>query len=98
MTETFNNCLTSGDLLIVLDIYYAGGTADTSISAADLLSGVQGPRTESGLSRTAVSEYVTAFAQDGDFVIVMGARDPTLTDLAHDIVGTLSEKSSVHAE
>jgi UDP-N-acetylmuramate--alanine ligase len=90
LAETFNKCLTSEDFLIVLDIYYAGGTADTSISAADLLSGVNVPRTESGLSRADVVECVRAFVQNGDSVVVMGARDPTLTDFAKDILAVLS--------
>ena len=98
LAETFNKCLTSEDLLIVLDIYYAGGTVDASISAADLQSGVHVPRTESGLSRPAVVECVREFAQAGDIVVIMGARDATLTDLAQEILAQVDKKSATSTE
>jgi UDP-N-acetylmuramate--alanine ligase len=92
LIETFNKCLTSEDFLILLDIYYAGGTVDASISAADLLEGVHVPRAEKAASRKGVARQVTDFVESGDDVVVMGARDPTLSDLARAIVTALSDE------
>ncbi len=93
LVETFNKCLTPEDFLIVLDIYYAGGTVDASVSAADLLSEVHVPRAESGLSRKHLIQKVKDFARAGDVIVVMGARDPTLSVLAREIIAALPNKS-----
>jgi UDP-N-acetylmuramate-alanine ligase len=74
------------DKLYLPEIYYAGGTADKSISSADLvahLNNVTGRETGIFLeSKDAVLAAVATAARPGDFVISMGARDPALGDFA----------------
>jgi UDP-N-acetylmuramate--alanine ligase len=80
------------DVLYVPPIYYAGGTADQSISSADLVAhlnaqarGVAGraagraPDHPAGIateSKDAAIKMVVARARPGDVVLSMGARDP----------------------
>jgi UDP-N-acetylmuramate-alanine ligase len=74
------------DKLYLPEIYYAGGTADKSISSADLiahLNNVTGRVTGIFLeSKEDVLAAVAAAARSGDFIISMGARDPALGDFA----------------
>ncbi|MDI6792518.1 MAG: Mur ligase domain-containing protein [bacterium] len=83
LISTFETCLDKNDLLYIPDIYYAGGTAARDISSADLIR----PLKEKGLSayyypqRDEIVKEVAARVQPEDAVIVMGARDNTLSNL-----------------
>ncbi|MDI6793782.1 MAG: cyanophycin synthetase [bacterium] len=91
LIHTFETCLDKDDLLYIPDIYYAGGTAARDISSADLIY----PLKEKGFSayyypqREDIVKEVKMQVQPGDAVIVMGARDGTLSNLCHRL---LSEK------
>ncbi len=86
MMEAAATVLGPEDKLYLPEIYYAGGTADKSISSADLvahLNRITGRETGIFLeSKDAVLAAVAATARPGDFVISMGARDPALGDFA----------------
>lgn len=81
------------DTLYVPDIYYAGGTADQSISSADLvahLNAITGR--EAGVHLKTKDEVIAAVAgaaRAGDVVISMGARDPSLGDFAARLLSAL---------
>ena len=92
LVETFNNYLTSSDYLILLNIYYAGGTAEASISSTEILSAIHKPHAEVIQDRQQVPVRVLEIAQPGDVVIVMGARDPTLSNLARLLVTMFEEE------
>lgn len=78
--EAAASVLSETDRLFLPDIFYAGGTADTSISSADLAAdlnrlkpiGVYLPK------KSEVSQAIAQMAQPGDIVVSMGARDPGL--------------------
>jgi UDP-N-acetylmuramate-alanine ligase len=80
--------LQAADRLWLLEIFYAGGTAEKTIASADLAAGVRarGKQAEVVGSREELTARVLDAAQPGDVVLVMGARDPTLSDLAHGIL------------
>ena len=84
--ETFSTALRPDDRLWLLEIYYAGGTAKRDFSAADIAAEIaaRGTRAEFAPSRERLIERVAAEARPGDLVLVMGARDPSLTRLARD--------------
>ena len=90
LVETFNDKLTQADILILLDIYYVGGTADTSICSADLLKAIRIPQAENLKNREKVILRVGEISKPGDVVVVMGARDNTLSELAYSIVKKLN--------
>ena len=68
----------------MLDIFYAGGTAAKDIASADLVGDLatRGAHANVPASRDALVQTLGAEARDGDVILVMGARDPSLTDLA----------------
>jgi len=91
LIEAFAAALRTEDRLWLPDIYYVGGTTSKDISSKDVVEPLQGrgkkafhvPR------RADIVEQVAAQARAGDLVLVMGARDPSLTDFAHDILRAL---------
>ncbi|HWQ09465.1 MAG TPA: cyanophycin synthetase, partial [Holophaga sp.] len=89
--ETFSAELGPQDRLWMLDIYYAGGTAAKDICSGDLVDEIaaRGAAAELAPSRERLVESLAAEAREGDVVLVMGARDPSLTDLAHAILARL---------
>lgn len=81
--KTFNDGLRDTDRLIVLPIYYAGGTAAKDISSDDLAA----PIKASGKNAIAVMDRDTVFSVLGEYnaYVVFGARDDTLAELAEEI-------------
>jgi UDP-N-acetylmuramate--alanine ligase len=72
------------DRLYLPEIYYAGGTADMSISSADLVDYLNGLTPVGVFRKTkdAVAKAVLAEAKPGDVILSMGARDPDLGSFA----------------
>jgi UDP-N-acetylmuramate-alanine ligase len=79
------------DRLWMLEVFYAGGTANRALSAADLVADIaaQGARAAFAPSRGELVRALAAEAREGDLVLVMGARDPSLTELARAILASL---------
>ena len=86
---TFSNGLRDTDRLIVLPIYYAGGTAAKDISSEDIAAPVKA----SGRDALALMERDTVFEILGEYdvYVVFGARDDTLSDLAREIAARLEQ-------
>ncbi len=85
--ETFAKGLRDADHLILLPIYYAGGTVAKDISSGDLLAGIR----VAGKSAEVI-EYRSAFfdkSERWDAYVVLGARDDSLSDFAREIAERL---------
>jgi UDP-N-acetylmuramate--alanine ligase len=84
---TFIDGLRADDKLIVLPIYYAGGTAARDISGED----IAGPVRASGKTAVALNDRkeLPGHLRDHDASVVFGARDDSLSDLAEEIAGLL---------
>lgn len=91
LIEAFAAGLRPDDRLWLPDIYYVGGTASKDISSLDLVE----PLRTKGLNafhipdRSAIVALIAAEAREGDLVLVMGARDPSLSDFAAAILSAL---------
>ncbi|HEY2955253.1 MAG TPA: L,D-transpeptidase family protein [Candidatus Eisenbacteria bacterium] len=90
--ETFAEMLRPEDRLWMLEVYYAGGTARRDFSAADIVGDIvaRGAAAEFAGSRPWLVRRLAAEARGGDLVLVMGARDPSLTDLAREVLGAIA--------
>jgi UDP-N-acetylmuramate--alanine ligase len=78
--ELFPRLFFDHDVLCLLPIYYAGGTATRDISSADLKADL-GDTTFKVIApdkRDDLLPFLAKHAQAGDCIIVMGARDPSL--------------------
>jgi len=86
--DTFATRTAPGDRVWLLEIFYAGGTATRDFSAADLVREIaeRGRDAEFAPSREWLVERIASVAEPGDLVLVMGARDPSLTALGRSIL------------
>jgi UDP-N-acetylmuramate--alanine ligase len=94
--DTFTRELRRGDRLWMLEVFYAGGTASRDFSAADIVEEIaeNGVKAEFAPSRAWLAARIAEVASAGDTVLVMGARDPSLTDLAREIVAELGRSGA----
>ncbi len=86
--DVFSTVLRPGDRLWMLEIFYAGGTALRDFSAADMIGEIaaSGVAAEFAPSRAWLAGRLADLARPGDLILVMGARDPTLSDFAQEIL------------
>ena len=90
--DAFAGALRPPDRLYLLDIFDAGGTADRSISS-DHLAGALKPkfsRVTKPADRGILIEALREDAAPGEVILIMGARDHSLTRLACEIGDALS--------
>jgi UDP-N-acetylmuramate--alanine ligase len=88
---TFSRELGGEDCLFMLEVFYAGGTATRDFSAADIVAEIAalGIRAEFAPSREWLAARIAQEAREGDLVLVMGARDPSLSELARAILARI---------
>jgi UDP-N-acetylmuramate--alanine ligase len=91
LVETFARLIRDDDELYFLPIYYAGGTVQKDISSLDLADQVRarGVRAHAPQDRKELLVDLKERVTPGDAVILMGARDPTLSALAQEIRSSL---------
>jgi UDP-N-acetylmuramate--alanine ligase len=84
LVDAFAGALGADDRFWMLEIFYAGGTAKRDFSSADIIAEIaaRGRRASFAASREALVSALAAEARPGDLILIMGARDPSLTDLA----------------
>ena len=92
LVNAFAESLRADDRLYMLDIFYAGGTAAKDIASANLVSDLvaRGMHAAVPPTRDALVQTLGVEARDGDVILVMGARDPSLTDLARAVAQRLT--------
>ncbi|HEX4849045.1 MAG TPA: Mur ligase family protein [Novosphingobium sp.] len=92
LAEVFARLLGPDDLTILCDPVYFGGTVDRSEGSeriVDLIRG-HGGQAEHIPARDACAERIAEIARPGDRVVIMGARDDTLTRFARDLLARLA--------
>ena len=79
------------DRLWFLDVFYAGGTASKDITSAEVVAEIaaRGVAAEHAPSREWLAARLAAEARAGDLILVMGARDPSLSGFAKAIIESL---------
>lgn len=92
LAETFARLLGPDDVTILCDPVYFGGTVDRSEGSERIVSLIEqaGGRAEYIPAREACADCIAALARPGDRVVVMGARDDTLTQFARDLLARLA--------
>ena len=95
--DGFAGLMRSDDVLLMPEPVYFGGTTDRSVGSEDIASGVRaaGRNAEALPTREACGDRLIALARPGDRIIVMGARDDTLSvfaaSLLHRIIHPATE-------
>ena len=92
MKDEFIACfarhLGESDILVIPDPVYFGGTVDRSVASADIAAGIitLGREAHAYPDRAACGERLAALARPGDRVVIMGARDDTLSHFAQEFL------------
>jgi UDP-N-acetylmuramate--alanine ligase len=88
---TFAKGLAARDVLLMPEPVYFGGTTDRSIGSDVIVAGVtqMGRNAEALPDRASCGDRLIALAKPGDRIVVMGARDDTLSTFAQELVGRL---------
>lgn len=91
LAATFASVLDEDDRVILCDPVYFGGTVDRSEGSERIVALVnrQRPIAEHVPARADVGERLAALAQSGDRIVIMGAREDTLSEFARDVLARL---------
>nr|WP_315457409.1 Mur ligase family protein [uncultured Sphingorhabdus sp.] len=91
LTGVFAKMLGAEDYLIVCDPVYFGGTVDKSIGSQSITDAVAvaGRNADYIPSREECGNCIVALARPSDRIVIMGARDDTLSTFAADILARL---------
>lgn len=86
--DVFSKFLSPSDKLYMPEVLYLGGTVDRSVTAQDLIGDMvqKGVQAQWYATREEILPEVIKNAQAGDRVVVMGARDDTLSEFARAIL------------
>ncbi len=88
LVEALAANMRNDDVLLMPEIYFAGGTAVKDISSNDIIADVaaRGIKAKFFEKRKDIISYLAGEASSGDRVIIMGARDDTLPLFGKDIL------------
>ena len=91
LAAAFADRMRDGDVLVMPDPVYFGGTVAREVTSADLIADIaaQGHDARHIADRAAAAAALVAEARTGDRIVVMGARDDSLSQLAAGIVTAL---------
>src|SRR5437016_6198360 len=88
LIDAFAAGMRAGDVLVMPDPIYFGGTTERSVTSRDIVDGVaaRGFAAHAIPDRAECGRMLAAEARAGDRIIVMGARDDTLATFAADLL------------
>ncbi|MGI9384659.1 MAG: UDP-N-acetylmuramate--L-alanine ligase [Methyloligellaceae bacterium] len=89
--ETFAEGLSEADVLVMPEPVYFGGTVERTVTSGDLVQAVdaQGRQAHAFADRAQCGDKLLALAQPGDRIVIMGARDDTLSHFAAELLERL---------
>jgi UDP-N-acetylmuramate--alanine ligase len=92
LVAMFASKLGEEDLLVLPDPVYQGGTVTREVTSADIVADIAaaGRRALHIPDREAAATHLVAQARPGDRIVVMGARDDTLSLLAQGMLDQMS--------
>ena len=96
MRDQFVDCFASGlheeDVLVMPEPVYFGGTVDRSVGSDDIVGEVQrrGRKAFAFPDRDACGDVLVRLARRGDRIVIMGARDDSLSQFAHELLRRLA--------
>jgi UDP-N-acetylmuramate--alanine ligase len=96
MRDALVGCFARGlrdeDVLVMPDPVYFGGTADRSVGSDDIVREIQrcGLKAFAFPDRGACGDMLVSLASRGDRIVVMGARDDSLSQFAYELLRRLA--------
>jgi UDP-N-acetylmuramate--alanine ligase len=94
--QCFADNLHGEDHLLMPEPVYFGGTVDRSVSSRDIVADITagGRQAEAFADRPACGERLLDLARPGDRILIMGARDDTLSEFAAGLLAALGARSA----
>ena len=94
--DTFAEQLGADDVLLMPEPVYFGGTVEREVGSADITAGItaKGRRAEALPDRAACGERLLVLARPGDRVVIMGARDDTLSVFGAELLERLGQRAA----
>ena len=88
LVDCFANGMRAEDILVMPEPVYFGGTVDRSIGSRDIVAGIErrGRKAIAFPDRSACGDRLVELARPGDRILVMGARDDSLSQFARDLL------------
>jgi UDP-N-acetylmuramate--alanine ligase len=95
LADSFGRGLGPGDRLYLPDPAYFGGTVDRSRGSDWLARAVRerGGDAQHFPERAAIAEALVSDAAEGDRIVIMGARDDSLSDFARELVERIAARN-----
>jgi UDP-N-acetylmuramate--alanine ligase len=104
MRDALVDCFASGlhdeDVLVMPEPVYFGGTVDRSVGSGEIVCEIErrGRKAFAFPDRNACGDTLVRLARRGDRIVVMGARDDSLSQFAHELLRRLTltkDKTSI---
>jgi UDP-N-acetylmuramate--alanine ligase len=91
LIAAFAGGMAEDDVLILSDPVYYGGTVERSVGSGDIAEGVRarGRRAEHVTERSDCGARLAELARPGDRILIVGARDDTLSQFAEGVLESL---------
>ena len=91
LIETFAGRMEADDVLIMPDPVYFGGTVERAVGSEAIVAGVgeAGRQAEYVAERAEAGRRLVELARPGDRIVIMGARDDTLSVFAEEVLQAL---------
>ena len=96
MRNALVDCFASGlhdeDVLVMPEPVYFGGTVDRSVGSGEIVCDIErhGRKAFAFPDRSACGDALVRLARRGDRIVIMGARDDSLSQFAHELVRRLA--------
>ena len=96
MKDALVDCFVSGlrdeDVLMMPEPVYFGGTVDRSVGSRDVVGEIErrGTKALAFPDRSACGDALVKLARRGDRIVIMGARDDSLSQFAHELIGRIA--------
>lgn len=89
--NSFSSHMSKDDILLIPEIFFAGGTVKRDISSKDLVAHAKSHNTNALFfeTRDELKQYILKIALPNDRIILMGARDNSITDMGYEILEKL---------
>lgn len=88
LVDCFVRGLNDEDVLVMPEPVYFGGTADRSVGSRELIGAIErhGRHALAFPDRGSCGDALVKLARRGDRIVIMGARDDTLSDFAYEVL------------
>ena len=93
LVDAISRTLRSQDAIFLSEIYYAGGTVTRDISSVDLVEDLKRKNATAYFvsNRDECGREMVRFSASGDTILIMGARDPSLSEFAKTVAKELEK-------